>query len=357
MPVKAAERSAMKLTLEIRHSCHDALFYHCMAHLDLVRDAANLHSSIYIDGISAVKRAMGIGATAVERDASLLTRLYQGTPDRISFQALPLRFHGPGALSEMGGAIHGRKDESGFLAAFLRAMEEEHQLFYESYWKGEGSSVGSVYAPFARSLGQEIPLITSPLFEALHLELHPCPAMRRSARALSTRDRSITIATGVPSNEGEQWSALFQVLHEATHSATDRLSGIGPALSKRDTRIESDGYRVHWLLEQVALAVDYHLVRRNRPALLDRYVRWSAGWVLPETGPDPVAGLRDRAEEAGVEKPSSDWQALAPVAPTDRLRAAEAALEELLLVPDSLLETIEAALDGRSSRVDRTEEE
>jgi hypothetical protein len=254
----------------------------------------------------------------------------------------------------MTGVIREKQGESDFFGAFLGAMAKEHRLFYESHWRGERESIGPVYAPFARTLEQEIPRIAAPLFATLELELRPCPAMCHAARALPTDSRSIKVATGVPRDAREQTSALFQILHELTHLATDRILGTRVAVSERDTHIESHGYRVHWLLEQAVLAADYQLVRRHRPALLEPYVSWCAAWVLPRAGPDPVALLRTRAEQAGVNKPSSQWQALSRVAPTSRLQAVEAALEDFLLVPDPALPAIEATLAGRSSRDDRT---
>jgi len=91
------------------------------------------------------------------------------------------------------------------------------------------------------------------------------------------------------------------------------------------------------------LALDYHLLRRRRPALLARYLDWCAGWVVPDAASLPR--LRALAAAAGIDRPEDDWRSLGQVASVAPRRATEAALEELTLVPAESLPALLALLE------------
>jgi len=330
--------------VSLRPAPATALWYHLLAHLDLGRDAASLHDRGYL--AEAGSSALAVRAPALARACATIA-------DPLALQVLPLALPAdapPGALDELlegGGPEPARGlvatllgDTAGeaLAAALAAALEDERSRFLAGPWRREEARLAADASRWGALLDEELAPHSAILGLTAEVEVRPCRALAGAGRALELRERTV-VAVGPP-RSADGLELLFQVLHELTHAASDPLvRGAGD----RATREGAPGYAVHFRLEQAVLALDYHLLRRRRPALLARYLDWCAGWVVPDAASLPR--LRALAAAAGIDRPEDDWRSLGQVASVAPRRATEAALEELTLVPAESLPALLALLE------------
>ena len=323
---------------------HSAVYYHALAHLELEGDAANLHDRSYLAGVDAARRACGVPVTPLTRAARWLARRYRRLARPGPLQALPLLLEGQDACAALLERLGSRTGATARFGARLRdAMEAELRLFFRGHWESEAERIIARSPSLHAALLDELSIL-DPLFDDVSLELHLCPALRDAGRGAG-RGGLHVVATAPPQADQGTERLLFWALHELTHDAIDPLlerDGL-----ERQTRLDAPGYAGHWRREQGVLAADYHLLRRSRPSLLPAYLSWCGRWVVPGR---ELGALRALAAAAGVVKPDGAWSALARVATRDPGRAAEAALEELLLVPEDRINALEDVVAGRARR-------
>jgi len=330
------EKSQPGLTVRVAPCRATALFYHGLAHLELGDDAASLHDPVYLgsDGSAAL-------GEAAPRLAALYLRI-----------AAPMGLHAPPLLLEAGcgeeslfAALRGAgpsAEARAFGEAMAAALAAEAPAF-AARWSRFEAGLGSGLSHLAARLAAELEELLSGLEAARTIEVRPVPALRDAGRATLSAEKAIvatdlTLAVPTPAPR-----LLFQVLHEVSHALVDDLVSRPGALRSTDPR--SPGYAAQLRCEQAVLALDHHLVRRHRPRLTPAYLGWCARWVIPSSDPRELARLRSLAGVGAAE-----WRALARVAAEDRERAAEAALEELLLIEEPARAAILGLLYDAASR-------
>ena len=255
-------------TWSIARSPAAGLCYHVLAHLDLGRDAADLHDP-------SLPPAAWAGALA---DA------YARAPGRLALQHVGLVAGSLAALRAWLAApppplsdALGRALAERFAAA-LDLTEPDYLAEFAADTATAGARAGAVTRALAGPLGR---------LRAGLWERHggPPPLHVLDVAALGQAGRGAALAgTSIVAVDLRRpiEHVLCQLLHEEIHLVTDPVVA-RPGL--RDTRAGSDGFASHAALEHAAVVVGEALIAARAPAWSPAYRAWCARWgALPVPG-------------------------------------------------------------------------
>ncbi|MFU8806074.1 MAG: hypothetical protein ACNA8W_19840 [Bradymonadaceae bacterium] len=243
---------------------HARLYYHLLAHLDLGRDAANIHRPDFDS----------------KEWTEHLRRAYQACPHRLLAQVLPLLVGDLDTLKKvLRRGMPPLNDATGRSLRYqlLTAIELEEEAFFASEQARSPRRI--------EHLLPRLDTLRGHLWgtEPPHpLHLWDCPALLADdfTHARTTRSQQgwvIALSLDAPDDE-----VLIQILHEDTHSITD------PAVRRRfegitqDTRAGSAGLAMHRALEQAVVDAGQELFEGHAPELLPAYQRWRKRFGMPK---------------------------------------------------------------------------
>ncbi len=231
-----------------------ALAYHVLAHLDLGRDAANLHDP----------------RLPARPWVEALRAAWEGAPGRLTLHALVLRHREPAMLLDsLANPPAPLNDPGGraLCAAMADAVRAELPGFGAGWRVDAGAEAGALVERISRLHG----LLWSHQASAPPpLLLLDCPALGRAGRG--SRETGTQIVAF--SLDAGMEHATQQILHELMHGVTDpHVPGDGP----RDTRLGSPGWSRHAELERVALTATDAFLRARAPELVSSFERWLGG--------------------------------------------------------------------------------
>ena len=248
-------------SIEILRPLHAQLHYHVLAHLDLGRDAANLHDP----------------RLPWRWWARPLLGVYRAAPGRLLLQGLPLWCDSlDGLLQMLEGPRLDRQlgDEAGRLLRkrFARALRRERRTVERR--QGPGTAPGPLLEDLRR--------LRSALYEdtgqpAPPLQILDCPALGTPGGWSHGRAGTVGGRRVVAVSLEVDWQrALVQILHEEIHPVTDPAVRARFRDLEQDTRADSEGYALHAALERENVAHGQRLLERHAPELLDCYGAWRA---------------------------------------------------------------------------------
>lgn len=235
-----------------------ALAYHVLAHLNLGRDAANLHDP-----------------DLPEHDwVSPLFSAYQAAPGRLTLHVHALGYDDidawlhdlqhrpPSSLQDAAGQT--------LIAVMVSAVQAERGPF-SAQWQPDSQRLQNVET----SLGPPLQRLRERLWVAQGtpppLTVIDCPALGPCGRATTAGDaRLVAVSLSQPRDH-----VLCQVLHEEMHPLTDpivRAEWTGHPT--RDTRAGTGGAALHQQLEAVAVAATEAFLQAKAPELIPDFQRW-----------------------------------------------------------------------------------
>lgn len=225
-----------------------------LAHLDLGRDAANLHDD-----------------TLPERDwVEPLKEAYAAAPGRLSLHALPLRSDWPSIVASLrNSAPRGLTDEPG------RTLASR----FADAWDATEDFVPT-WTPAPINLVAPLQCLRAALWERLGpsppLTILDVEALGPHARAIEESGKRVVATSLAEPLE----HTLCQIFHEEVHPLSDPLIRAGREHEPRDTAVGQPGYALHADLERTAIEVGQAIIEARTPELLDAYTRWRARFEL-----------------------------------------------------------------------------
>lgn len=236
---------------------HICLHYQLLQQLDIGRDAANIWSP------EAPKAPWAAGLTKLYLDA---------TPQsRMALQALPLHV----------------RDTEAYLATLTEAALPLWDAFavavLEEWEAAEAAFVGDALAheqrvqAFREELGGVLGRLRKALWSRCEqappgLALFDTPSLGTHARMISLGD----VRCCATSLQREPGQLLCQLLHEETHAISDPqvLQRSDQGGGFRDTRVGTQGAKLHEAIERAAVLLGAEIIQEAAPEWTEAYEEW-----------------------------------------------------------------------------------
>ena len=239
-----------------------------MSHLDLGRDAANLHDPARPD----------------RPWARPLLDAYQAAPGRLALHFLPLHTED---LAELTETLRRRPprdldDAAGrhLLDRFHGALEEELPAFEEA-WLRASKAAAARREKASLELAKPLARLRAALWSRAGESPPPmrvldCPALGSRARAMGVDRGGESLRVVATSLDGEWQQILCRIFHEDVHPLSDpeAWAPFRGEKAARDTRAGTDGHRVHLAIERAAVELGAQVVAEHAPELMRAYCDW-----------------------------------------------------------------------------------
>lgn len=219
-----------------------------LAHLDLGRDAANLHDDTLPEHhwVEPLKEA------------------YAGAPGRLSLHALPLRSDWPTIVTALRTAPpRSLSDDRGRALASRFADAWDATNDFVPTWARPPTDLVAPLQSLRLALWERV----GPPPPLTILDVEP---LGPHARAIEEAGRRIVATSLAEPLE----HALCQIFHEEVHASSDPLVRVGREHEHRDTAVGRPGYALHADLERTAIEVGQAIIEARAPELLGAYARW-----------------------------------------------------------------------------------
>lgn len=281
------------------------LFYHCFSLMDLWGDASSLYHPQYIKKLEdSGRKELLLQSAAHQESANKFRRVYFETPGSLWFSLIPLALKEDRICDFFETAVKGQDCREFFkkgfeeLLSFYTSLEflSLIEIFsglmftakddYFLHWNNIEPHSRFIMESFQKILDLEckdlIKTFVKDLPNNKGITVHLSRGMFLGGRASAGKDGAFYVSTAMPQSISDEslMGTFFQAVHELTHYITDYQAQVKYSYNNfqnRDTKQENtDGYKLHRLLEQEAHAYDYRLFEKHSEKMRIRYIKWAS---------------------------------------------------------------------------------
>ena len=354
------------IQIELKSKYHSSLYYHCLAHIPLQGDSANLYNKYYLEYINNVKNKSKPCNTLLNDSIDNLKKLYKNTAFAVNLNFIPLMFNDFSELDKCLSLLNNLNmsvsntivndfnkqneafwfyknlknlQDSDLINLLYKVIKDEDQYFYSGYYKKKMELAKIVN----RKCLNYLDLVLKPLLQTLFknndlkIKVYSVECMNKRARILPVNKTKVVIATRIPEKSTNYNNALFMILHELTHLITDNMLKNNYDLTKRDTDSNKQGYNLHWLMENSVLAFDYYILKNNQPILDDEYIKWCVPYVIKNIEPEIYKNdLNNMFNSLNLRFKNDVLNNFINLIKKDKMKAVKYCFKKMLFVPENV---------------------